>query len=291
MSRSRSSRSRSRRGFTLIELLVVLAIIAILIALLVPAVQKVREAAARTQCANNLKQLTLALLNYESSYQTLPPTYVNQFPAASPYWFGLVDPDFPTNTVHVEKGILTPFYEASVKVTLCPSLNAPNGFFQYTLPDGGTGATGGYAYNGHVSFTGSPNYDPPYPQGTRSLALAKIGQVASTSTTYVFCDAALLLYDGSGFSCPNGALSCIQETDSFVPPNPLVTDTGFGIYQAMTHFRHTNTANMAFLDGHVETVVPATVPDDPTWPAAINAVRAQYGLGFPSAVNAPYVPY
>lgn len=70
------SMKRLKRGFTLIELLVVIAIIAILIALLLPAVQQAREAARRTQCKNNLKQLGLAVHNYHDTANCFPPGYI-----------------------------------------------------------------------------------------------------------------------------------------------------------------------------------------------------------------------
>lgn len=99
-----------RRGFTLIELLVVIAIIAVLIALLLPAVQQAREAARRTQCKNNLKQIGLALHNYESAHQVFPPSSTSGFGAGVWNYPG-TGPSDPAIHLHSFASLILPYLE------------------------------------------------------------------------------------------------------------------------------------------------------------------------------------
>jgi prepilin-type N-terminal cleavage/methylation domain-containing protein/prepilin-type processing-associated H-X9-DG protein len=135
------------QGFTLIELLVVIAILAVLVGLLMPAVQKVREAAARLQCKNNLKQIGLGLHNYHGAQQCFPPGYL----APAPYsdgatdtvpgwgWAAFLLPYLEQDTLYRQINFSQPIAampaaQTLVKLYLCPSDLTPPGAFP--VPDG-----------------------------------------------------------------------------------------------------------------------------------------------------------
>src|SRR5262245_22163185 len=134
---------RRRRGFTLIELLVVIAIIAVLVSLLLPAVQQAREAARRTQCRNNLKQLGVALHNYHTAHNVFPPGYVAgvAWPATTNGWsfYAQLLPYLDQSPLYekinfnlpVEDPVNQPFASVTLPELICPT-DQTNGAFAIT---------------------------------------------------------------------------------------------------------------------------------------------------------------
>jgi prepilin-type N-terminal cleavage/methylation domain-containing protein len=154
----------ARRGFTLIELLVVIAIIAVLIGLLLPAVQKVRQAAARMQSANNLKQIGLAMHSFNDARGTLPPAF-GWYPALRTGTTPPSNSGYGSGLFHI-----LPYIDQQNLYNLSASTN-----YGYYVPTSGTGApqtysgsysnpTYGYSYSETYDYSSGSTYTSTYPK-------------------------------------------------------------------------------------------------------------------------------
>ena len=219
-------RPRSKAGFTLIELLVVIAIIAILIGLLLPAVQKVREAAARSTCQNNMKQLGLAAMNYESAQQKLPL-------------------GFHDLLQHPTTGAVLQGSKAGVLVHLLPYVEQENLF--RLIP------TEVYTLGQHTNGTDWLNYNPPgvttFPVYAASRNRVKTFECPSDQPYEA--SVAIITRLGSGNRVINGILSNSQSgSGSGYTSSGLIASGGLpglsnyiGVGGTLGRYTVTNTAS------------------------------------------------
>jgi prepilin-type N-terminal cleavage/methylation domain-containing protein/prepilin-type processing-associated H-X9-DG protein len=230
---------RRRSAFTLIELLVVIAIIAILIALLVPAVQKVREAASRVQCQNNLKQIGLAMHNYEGAYKVFPqgrnqyPKVVSTLARLLPF----VEQANLQKLVNLDGTLADPqnviASQTRVDIFVCPS-DPQNGKVQ-GMPDYGTNYVAcngtGVTYDSAGNITGYLTI--PTGNGIFAQTPAKVASVMDgLSNTAAFSES--ILGDGNAAISmpPSNPKLVVLEVAGGNDPTPAACDGGSGTWSA-----------------------------------------------------------
>jgi prepilin-type N-terminal cleavage/methylation domain-containing protein len=266
---------RRHAGFTLIELLVVIAIISILIGLLMPAVQKAREAANRIKCANNLKQIGLAMHLYHDGHKRLPPSRLGD---EQPTWAVLIMPYIEQDNRYRLWALDQPYCLNSPEALLgavdlyfCPSRREPDGSYQSQEAQEATGCTattrppGAVAdYAVSVGTTGEddPAGTPPangafqvrtglafaqitdglsntFMLGEKHVAAGKFGQAPGDCSTY----------DGHNYTCS------VRSAGPFFPLAQSSRDSGwrFGSY-------HIGITQFVFCDGSVRPIPNTTDP-------------------------------
>ncbi len=250
------------RGATLIELLVVIFIIGILVGLLLSAVQAARETARSVQCQNNLRQLILAVHMYHDAHRTLPlANGYNPQSSKQRYWFAAVD--HQNALVDPKGGFLSPYIEENMETLVCPDMRG-------RLVPLYQGATGGFGYNQNLGTTYWYQSGGTWRTG---VLVRSMGQFTQTGTdrVIVFCDTARI-------QLPYGNDPKLKLTENYFVQGPQ----DYRFFTAPnTHFRHrSDTANVAFLDGHVATYDGPRGRLPSYWPLAAKDLARRERLGY-----------